>query len=70
MKIAVTGHRPHKLGHDYSGTSVLSERIYDELAAVVRDNWPREKGLLVIIFGSLGGFVASHTAGVGSLIKK
>lgn len=41
MKIAVTGHRPHKLGHDYSGTSVLSERIYDELAAVVRDNWPR-----------------------------
>lgn len=38
MKIAVTGHRPDKLNNDYAGTSILSESIYDELAAVVNRN--------------------------------
>lgn len=49
MKIAVTGHRPDKLGNDYAGTSILSERIYDELAAIVQRN--KTKPDLTLITG-------------------
>lgn len=53
MKIAVTGHRPDKLNHDYAGTSILSERIYDELAKVVVRNKDKE-GLTLITGMALG----------------
>lgn len=46
MKIAITGHRPHKLGNDYDLTSDLIRKIKQELQHIIteyndigRDNW-------------------------------
>ena len=47
MKIAVTGHRPDKLNHEWDGTGVLSERIYDELAAIVHRNLGKPRLTLI-----------------------
>lgn len=40
MKIAITGHRPNKLGNDYDFKSELSRKIINELQIVINEYKP------------------------------
>ena len=51
MKIAVTGHRPDKLGGDYDGTGLLSALISKAIANEIEDFNGPELGELIMISG-------------------
>lgn len=40
MKIAITGHRPNKLGNDYNLTSPLLKKIESKLQSIIDDKKP------------------------------
>jgi len=42
MKIAVTGHRPNKLGNEYDGIGKYSDAIRDRMAEVIKDHKPTQ----------------------------
>jgi uncharacterized phage-like protein YoqJ len=40
MRVAITGHRPNKLGNDYNGTGPISQYIKEEIYGFLRHHEP------------------------------
>lgn len=46
MKVAITGHRPNKLGNDYDLTSPLLQRIRSEIINII-NNYPEPRDIII-----------------------
>lgn len=53
MKIAITGHRPHRLGNDYDLTSPLIQKIKMELQALLNDYLSHSTGNDIILISGM-----------------
>ncbi len=67
MKIAITGHRPHKLGNDYDLTSPLIKWIRKQITSIINSY---NKGEFTQTYTSNLTFITGMALGIDTLFAK
>lgn len=67
MKIAITGHRPHKLGNDYDLTSPLIQWIRKQITSIINSY---NKGEFTQTYTSNLTFITGMALGIDTLFAK